>query len=264
MPALERWQWKTSRLPGVALVVALLVISEGASRGGLVSAHIVPPVTTIIERGATLFSSGILPWSYAQTLLRVAQGYGYAVIFGVGLGILMGSFPMMHRALITLIELLRPLPSAAIIPVVMLFLGLGDGMKVFIIAWASFFPILLNTMSGVRNIDPTLLETARTFRFSTRQALVKFILPGASPQIATGMRMSLSLALILGVTTELVAGENGIGFFILQAERRFRAAEMYAGVVTLGVVGYALNWAFLKIEGWALAWHRLTIQETLH
>lgn len=103
-------------------------------------------------------------------------------------------------------------------------------------------------------MNPTLIETARTFRFSKSQTLVKFVLPSASPQIILGMRIALPIALILGVTTELIAGENGIGFFILGAERTFRSADMYAGVVTLGAVGYALNWTFRKFVSLAFPW----------
>jgi ABC-type nitrate/sulfonate/bicarbonate transport system permease component len=212
-------------------------------------------VSTILQRVIELSLSGILPLAFLNTLMRVLQGYGYAVLFGAGLGIIMGYFPLVSRALSAPIELVRPLPTAALIPVFMLFLGLGDRMKIFIIAWGSFFPILLNAIHGVHSIEPTLIETARTFRFGKGQTLGKFILPGASAQIMVGMRLAVPIALILGVTTELIAGENGIGFFILGAERTFHAADMYAGVFTLGLVGYALNWTFRRLESLVLPWH---------
>ena len=251
-----------SRLSGIVLVIVLLAICEALSRSGIVAKNYVPPVTVILQRGFELFASGVLPIAFLDTFKRLAPGYVYAALLGVGLGILMGSIPRIYRLFNTLIELLRPLPSAAIIPVIMLFLGLGDQMKVFVIAWASFFPILLSTIHGVRSIEATLIDTARTFRFGRARTLLMFVLPAASPQIATGLRLSVSLALILCVTTELVAGENGIGFFILQAQRSFRAADMYAGVVTLGIVGYLLNWAFVTLESQILSWHRgMTIRE---
>ena len=251
-----------SRLSGVVLVIVLLAVCEALSRGGIVARNYVPPVTVILQRGFELFANGVLPFAFLNTFKRLVQGYVYAALLGIGLGILMGSIPRVYRIFDTLIELLRPLPSAAIIPVIMLFLGLGDPMKVFVITWAAFFPILLSTIHGVRSIEATLIDTARTFRFGRARTLLMFVIPAASPQIATGLRLSLSLALILGVTTELVAGENGIGFFILQAQRSFRAADMYAGVATLGIVGYLLNWMFVTLEGKILAWHRgLTIGE---
>lgn len=244
-----------SKIWGLTLIIVLLAICEAASRSGIVASNYIPPVSIVIQHAVALCLSGVLPIAFAHTLLRVLQGYGYAVIFGAGLGMVMGYFPILSRALTTPIELVRPLPTAALIPIFMLFLGLGDQMKIFIVAWGAFFPILLNTIYGVRSIDPILIETARTFRFGGRQTLVKFILPGASPQIVLGMRLSMPIALILGVTTELIAGENGIGFFILGAERTFHSADMYAGVATLGLVGYALNCTFRRLESLVLPWH---------
>jgi len=244
-----------SKIWGLALIIVLLVICEAASRCGIIAPNYVPPVSIVIQHAIALCLSGVLPVAFAHTLLRVLQGYGYAVIFGAGLGIMMGYFPLLSRAFTPPIELVRPLPTAALIPIFMLFLGLGDRMKIFIVAWGAFFPILLNTVYGARSIDPILIETAKTFRFGRRQTLVKFILPAASPQIIIGMRLSMPIALILGVTTELIAGENGIGFFILGAERTFHASDMYAGIAVLGLVGYALNWAFRRLERLVLPWH---------
>ena len=253
---------RQTRLTGVVLVLVLLGLWEAITRGGMVSPLFVPPVSMVLERFLGLTASGVLPWAFIETFERIAQGYTYAVLLGVGLGVLMGSIPAVYRTFDTTVELLRPLPSAAIIPIVMLFLGLGDSMKVFVIAWACFFPILLNTVHGVRSIEGTLVDTARTFRFGRPRTLVKFILPAASLYIATGLRLSLTLSLILGVTTELVAGENGIGFIMLQAQREFRAADIYSGVVALGIVGYLLNWAFVLLEARLLSWHHgLTIRQ---
>jgi ABC-type nitrate/sulfonate/bicarbonate transport system permease component len=251
-----------TRLTGFILVLGLLGLWEVMSRTGIVSPIYVPPVSAVLQRFFDLIESGALPSAFIDTLKRIVQGYICAAILGVGLGVLMGSIAAVHRTLDTAIELVRPLPSAAIIPIVMLFLGLGDAMKVFVITWACFFPILLSTIHGVRSIEGTLIDTARTFQFGRQRTLIEFILPAASPHIATGLRLSLSLSLILGVTTELVAGENGIGFFILQAQRSFRAVDVYSGVLALGIVGYLLNGAFVAIEAHVLSWHHgLTIRQ---
>jgi ABC-type nitrate/sulfonate/bicarbonate transport system permease component len=250
------------RVAGFVLVLGLLGLWEAISRAGLVAPIFVPPVSAVIERFFHLMANGVLPLAFIDTFQRIVQGYAYAAILGVGLGVLMGSVAVVYRTLDTAIELVRPLPSAAIIPIVMLFLGLGDAMKVFIIAWTCFFPILLSTVHGVRSIEGTLIDTARTFRFGRVRTFVEIILPAASPHIATGLRLSLSLSLILGVTTELVAGENGIGFFILEAQRSFRAVDMYAGVLALGIVGYLMNRVFVALEARVLSWHHgLTIRQ---
>jgi ABC-type nitrate/sulfonate/bicarbonate transport system permease component len=136
-----------------------------------------------------------------------------------------------------------------------LFLGLGNEMKIFVIAFASFFPILLSTYSGVRAVDIIQINTARTFGMSAGAILRKVIIPSASPQIFTGMRVSLAISLIMVVISEMVASVDGIGFFILNAQRAFRVPDMYAGVITLGILGYTLNAFFVKIERYVLRWH---------
>jgi len=151
---------------------------------------------------------------------------------------------------------LRPLPSAAIIPVAILFLGIFDSMKVAVITFGALWPILLNTVDGVRNIDPVLLDTARTLSLTRGQALMKIVVPGASPGVFTGMRISLAIALILSITVEMIAGNNGLGFYILDWERSFHFREMYAGILALGGVGYMLNHAFLLVDRRIMRWHK--------
>jgi ABC-type nitrate/sulfonate/bicarbonate transport system permease component len=123
------------------------------------------------------------------------------------------------------------------------------------IGFAAFFPALLNTYSGVRGIDPIQLQTASTFGVSGARLLWQIVLPASSPFIFTGLRVSLAVALIVMVVSEMVAASNGIGYFILSAERGFQIQEMFAGVLTLAVLGYALNRVFLFIEDRVLAWH---------
>jgi ABC-type proline/glycine betaine transport system permease subunit len=154
------------------------------------------------------------------------------------------------------------LPSPAIIPMLILLLGIGDQMKIFIITWACFWPVLVNTIDGVRGVDRVLVDTARSFGSTRWELLRKTILPAASPGIVTGMRISLAISLILTVIAEMVAGRNGIGFYILDSERSFRVAEMYAGTFSLAAVGYLLNRAFVAADQKTMAWYKgLTSKE---
>src|SRR5204863_3105023 len=131
-----------------------------------------------------------------------------------------------------------------------------DGvMRLFILALASLFRVLLHTYSGVRSVDPIQLQPARTFGVSGRKLLWQVVLPASSPYIFTGMRISLAVALIVMVISEMVAASSGIGYFILSAQRGFKIREMFAGVLTLAVLGYVLNRLFLIIENRVLAWH---------
>jgi ABC-type nitrate/sulfonate/bicarbonate transport system permease component len=167
----------------------------------------------------------------------------------------MGISQRLHQALETIIEILRPIPPPVVIPVAMLFFGLGDVMKIFVIFFASAWPILLNTFDGVRNIDRVLVNTARTFGLSGARSVLKIRLPAAAPQIMTGLRISLGVTLILVVISEMVGSSDGIGYFILESQRRFKVVQMYAGMLALAVLGYGLNQLFFLFHKRVLAWH---------
>jgi ABC-type nitrate/sulfonate/bicarbonate transport system permease component len=198
---------------------------------------------------------GEIPSALGVTLQRVGLAYVVAVLSAVLFGLLMGYFRAMFVLLEPLTEVLRPIPATALVPVAILFLGIGDEMKRAMVIYASFFPILINTYSGVRSVDPVLIDTARTLGLSTGEIVREIILRAASPYIVAGMRISLAIALVVVVVAEMIAGGDGIGYFILQSERSFRVKEMYAGVITLGLLGYLLNVVFLMIERRVMAWH---------
>jgi ABC-type nitrate/sulfonate/bicarbonate transport system permease component len=246
--------WKTRWL-GVAFIVALLLLWEVVAANGLLPAMSFPRMSAILKTLWELILSGELPHELAPSMLRMFGGYAVGAALGVLLGLLMGYFRFAYNLLEPITEFLRPIPSPAYIPIVILFLGIDDEMKVFMIAFASFFPVLLNTYSGVRSVDPVLLQTARTFGVTGNTLLWKIVLPASSPYIFTGLRVSLAVALIVMVISEMVAASSGIGYFILGAQRSFKIREMFAGVITLALVGYALNRVFLFVEGKVLAWH---------
>jgi ABC-type nitrate/sulfonate/bicarbonate transport system permease component len=246
--------WR-SRWLGVGLIAVLLVLWEIGSATGMVSSLSFPRVSVIVATWWELVRSGELPGELLPSLLRMFGGYFIGIALGVLVGILMGSFRVFYHLLEPITEILRPIPSPAYIPIVILFLGIDDEMKIFMIAFASFFPVLLNTYSGVRSVDPVQLQTARTFGVKGKRLLWQIVLPSAAPYILTGMRVSLAVALIVMVISEMVAASNGIGYFILSAQRGFKIREMFAGVLTLAVVGYSLNRLFLLVENRLLAWH---------
>ena len=135
-------------------------------------------------------------------------------------------------------------------------IGVGNSMKVFIIAFVCIWPVLLNVIDGVTGVDPTLRETARAYRIARRDYVRHVMLPAASPQIFAGLRVSLSLALIMMVVSEMVASTNGIGYFVLQSQRTFAIPEMWSGILLLGILGYGLNALLTLLERRALGWHR--------
>jgi ABC-type nitrate/sulfonate/bicarbonate transport system permease component len=244
-----------SRLSGYALIVLLLALWQTASATRAISPFYFPSVGRVAQSLASATLDGTIPTAVAVSLLRGFAGYAIAIALGVTLGVLAGYHRAVHHLIEPLVELLRPIPSPAIIPLAILLLGIGSSMKVAIVAWACVFPLLLNTLDAVRGISPPLLETARNLGLGYARTMLTIVVPAASPGIFTGLRISLGVMLILTVVAEMVAGNNGIGFLILDAERSFRVAEMYAVIAALAVVGYLLNRLFLAVDRRVLGWH---------
>jgi ABC-type nitrate/sulfonate/bicarbonate transport system permease component len=237
-----------TRLLGVLLILVLLGAWEFLADTKIVHSPSLPPVSAILVQWLHLILNGTLVAQLGPSLGRIAAGYTSAVVVGVAVGLAMGYYRTAYNLLEPLTELLRPIPSPAYIPLAIIFLGLGDEMKVFVVFFACIFPILLNTYAGVSAIDPVQLNTGRTFRLSRAQIVRKIVLPAALPSILTGMRISVGLALIVVVIAEMVASNTGIGAFILNAQRFFNVTDMYAGIFTLALLGYGLNAAFLYAE----------------
>lgn len=249
------WPLWNTRLLGVAFIGILLVLWEIAAVYAIFPPMSFPRMSSIIATWWSLLVSGELLSELLPSLWRMFAGYFIGAAIGVTLGLMMGYVRFFYNLLEPITEFLRPIPSPAYLPITILFLGIDDEMKIFMIAFASLFPVLLNTYSGVRGVDPILLQTARTFGTSGRKLLTHIVLPAALPYIFTGMRISLAVALIVMVISEMVAASSGIGYFILSAQRGFKIDEMFAGVLTLAVLGYILNRLFLLIERRVLAWH---------
>jgi ABC-type nitrate/sulfonate/bicarbonate transport system permease component len=246
---------RESKLNGVFFLLALLLVWELAARSDWVNPLIVPPLSKIFVSFGSLVASGDIPLQILASMKRAAVGYLLAAAVFIPLGIVMGLFDACYRALEVVIEMLRPIPPPVVIPVALLFFGLEDEMKIFVIFFSCAWPILLNTLDGVRNIDRILLNTARTFKLRHLRVVWQVVLPACSPQIMTGLRVSLPIMLILVVISEMVGSTDGIGYFILDSQRRFKVAQMYAGMLALAILGYGLNVLFNLAHRRLLAWH---------
>ena len=248
------------RWPGLALFALILLLWEFASANNLVDQVSIPRVSAIVASWVAIVKNGQLAGALAPSLGRIFSGFGLAAIVAVPLGLLMGSIALLYRLMEPLTEFIRPIPAAAYIPVAILFLGIGNEMKIFVVFLACLFPILLNTYGGVRGVDPVLVDTGRTFGISRFRALCQIVFPAALPSILTGMRISLGIALIVVVVAEMIAGNSGIGYYILDMQRSFRVPEMFAGIFTLGLLGFIINFVFLKIEQHFLRWRGTSVE----
>jgi ABC-type nitrate/sulfonate/bicarbonate transport system permease component len=241
--------------PGWLTFGLLLLLWEIGSRSAPKLQFYIPPVSRVLSALGQLAVSGPMAQHLGVTLSRFLEGYVLSAVLGVGVGVVLGYFRSLHSLVEIVIEFLRPMPSVAIIPVAVLILGIGDSMIVAVTVYASVWPILINTIDGVRQIESVLIQTGRTFGLQRRRLLWQVILPAASPYIVTGLRIGLSIALILVTTAEMIIGSKGLGFFILDEERAMNSSNMFAGILLVAVLGYALNRIFLSVEGRMMKWH---------
>jgi ABC-type nitrate/sulfonate/bicarbonate transport system permease component len=248
--------WKESRWTGIVVLLAVALLWEAAGRGAWVHKLLLPPLSAVLATLYDVVASGEILRHLAVSLWRAAAGYALAAVLGIALGVAMGYWRRAYDAAEITIELLRAVPPPAIIPIAMVFLGIGDALKVFVIFFACLFPILVNTIDGVRGADPVLIRTARTFGLPPARTVWKVILPVAAPYIMTGLRIATAIALILTVISEMIGATSGIGYFILGSQRTLHITQMYAGIVVLALTGYAINRVFLAVDGRLMAWHK--------
>ena len=234
--------------------VAVLLMWQVLADQKLISPVFFPsPLRTLGELGRQ-FTEGQIWEPLGATSVRMFYGWALASLLGVLLGAAIGSSRAARDFLEPSLDFVRPLPASAIIPVAILFLGLTNEMAITVIAFGAIWPVLLSSVHGFASIEPQLLEVAATLRLSRLQLLWKVAIPGALPDILAGARVSLAIALILAVVTEMQASQPGLGQNILLAQRSFRSPELYAGVVTLGVMGFLANHAILLAERHLLRW----------
>ena len=241
-------------LLGTLTMVLAAAAWEIVTRSGYVNSISMVPLSRILVTFFELVVSGELFKWLLPSLGRLAIGFALGGAAGVLIGLLMGYFRIVHHLLEPMVEFLRPLPSPAYIPIVILFLGIDDAMKIAVIAFAAFFPVVINTYAGVVNADPVFVDVARTLGVGRMNIALRVVLPAALPYIFSGLRVSLGIALIVTVLSEMIAGNSGIGFFVLDMQRAFRNADMFAAVIMLGIVGYLLNRVFLLVERRVVKW----------
>jgi sulfonate transport system permease protein len=188
------------------------------------------------------------------TGLRMLLGWAVASLLGVVLGAAIGSSRLARNLLEPTLEFVRPLPASAVIPVAVLFLGLSNQMSLAVIAFGAIWPVLLASVHGFSSVQPELRQVSDVLGFGRSEFIRKIALPSALPDIIAGLRVSLSIALILAVVTEMQASLPGLGWDIFYAQRIYRSADLYAGLIVLGAMGFAANQLLVQVEQRALRW----------
>ncbi|MEU2335555.1 ABC transporter permease [Streptomyces sp. NPDC013172] len=243
-------------LLGLLGAAAAFGICEAVSRAGIVRRSYLPPASEVLVRAVRLAGDRDFLDGIGVTLRAWALGLGLACALAVPLGLLLGTVPVVEAATRAVLEFLRPLPSVALIPLVSLLLGSGTRTEVTLIAYASLWPVLFNTVHGLGETDPLARDTLRAFGFGRLAVLLRVELPATAPFIAAGVRISAAVALIVAVATEILSGfGQGLGIFIAQAQTATDGTrDVLAGVVWAGVLGLAINGALVGAERRLFAW----------
>lgn len=213
-----------------------------------------PPLHVVLGALWDLARTGQLQEHLQASLTRSVVGFGLAVVAGVVLGIAVAWYDGLREVLTPLLELFRNTAALALLPVFTLLLGIGELSKVSIVAFAAFFPVLLNTVAGVRTVDPLLVRAARTLGLSNLQLFVKVVLPSAVPTIFTGIRMAGTASILVLIAAEMVGAKAGLGYLIVNAQSSFQIPQMYAGILTVSVFGLVVNIALVRLERHFSAW----------
>jgi ABC-type nitrate/sulfonate/bicarbonate transport system permease component len=238
----------------VGVVVVLVVVWELSVRLGLTSSFVLAAPSTIASRALQLLSDGELVTHIRASMSRMLAGYALALVSGVLIGGLMGWFRWLDDIFDPLIELVRPVSPLAILPLAILWLGIGQASKVFVIWYGCVFPILLNTYAAVRGVPRSTVEAARTLGAETDEMLRWVVFNHSIPLVLTGARISFAVGMIVIIAAEMVAADAGLGYMILTAQQTFRTADLYVGIVTIALIGFAgdrvIRWARARLCPW--------------
>lgn len=238
----------------ILVFCALLFAWKLAADAKLINALWFPGPDRSFAKLAEWIATGALWQPLGATVWRMFAGWLAACVVGVVLGAAIASSALARRLLQPTAEFLRPLPASAILPPAILVLGFSDAMIVFVVAFGCVWPILLGAIHGFRSLDARLLEVSRLLNLDAWQRAWKFQLPSALPDIFAGMRVSIAIALIVTVASEMLSSQPGIGYLMLVAARAFRSADIFAGIIVLGLLGFLTNWAIQKLEDRLLRW----------
>jgi sulfonate transport system permease protein len=243
--------------PGLAFAVALLALWQAVASLRLISPVFFPGPDRAVGALLAMARTGELWAPLGETLLRTGLGWLASCTLGVGLGAAIASSRLARDLFEPTAEFLRPLPASAILPVAMLLLGLTREMTVAVIAFGALWPVLLGTIHGFTAVEPRLKEVGRALQLSPLRTFVSVSIPSALPDIFASARVSLAIALILAVVSEMLASQPGLGHLILLAARMFRSDQIFAGVIVLGAIGFVTSAALQAIEARCLRWCRL-------
>ncbi len=237
-----------------ALIIALAAWWELAPRLGLTDPAFFPPLSEVLAAGWALALNGQLWQHTSASVARAAGGFALALLYAVPLGLAIGWYRSLGEFLNPLIELLRNTAALALLPVFLLLLGIGEVSKVAMVVYACSWPLLLNTIAAVKQVDPLLIKSARTMGASARQLFLKVILPASVPTIFVGIRLASATSILVLVAAEMVGAKSGLGYLIIYAQYSFLISDMYFGIIAITLIGVIFNSLLQIAERRLTAW----------
>ena len=238
----------------ISLSIAILVVWQALSQSGFLNQLLLPSPSRIALTFRDLLLSGALARHIGVSMARVLAGFGIAAVLGLGLGIAIGLSRTLDRVTDLIIQLAKPIPPIAWIPLAILWFGIGEQSKIYIIFLGAFFPVIINTIDGIRQTDHKFVEVARILAVPRLRFVRQVVLPGALPAIMTGLRVGLMVAWMCVVAAELIAASSGIGYLIMDARQLSQSDVVLVGMISIGVIGKVMDSLIKLLERRLIGW----------
>ena len=239
---------------GLIVFVVLIGLAEIGTRSGLISALSLPRPSAVLQTFVQLYETGLLWKHLLPSLQRLFVGAFFGIAVGISLGVMIGLFSLVRAGLVPLVAALFPIPKIALLPLFVIWFGIDEASKYALIAFGTFTPTVVATYGAVDNVDRSLIRMGQSFGLSWWSIVRKIVLPGAFPAILSGLRVSISIAIILLVAAEMLGAEYGVGSYILEAGALYDLERLFAGVTILSIMGLIMNWLIGLIEKRFLGW----------
>lgn len=255
-----QFTWLNTVFKRTIAIVAFFLLWEILPRSGVVNPAFLPPLSVVLETTWQLYQSGQLGIHFLASIKRSIIGFILALAIAIPLGLIIGWYKLVAETLNPLLELFRNTTALALMPLFILFLGIGETSKISLLVYACTWPILLNTITGVQTVDPLLIKSARTMGLKPYQLFRKVILPASVPTIFVGIRLAGAISILALVAVEMFGAKAGLGYLIIYSQFSFEIPQMFVGILVITLVGLSFNYFLIGLEKYFIAWKRNPVE----